>query len=108
MRGMVPAIEVMSLTVHGSGRQIIDILRRNPEKDPDNYEEEDIAHMRKAASHCKVRNRFRINYSFQFPFKVITSVCMRRCLPCVVQHHGSIHGGKYKAKLRQTFIDYVQ
>lgn len=44
------------LTVRDSGRKIIDILSRNPKKDPDGYEEDDIAHMRKVVSYCKVRD----------------------------------------------------
>lgn len=38
---------------HDSGRKIVDILERNPKKDPDSYEEEDIQHMRKVVSYCK-------------------------------------------------------
>ena len=30
-----------------SGRKIIDILKRNPTKDPDRYDQDDLAHMRK-------------------------------------------------------------
>ncbi|EPQ60076.1 hypothetical protein GLOTRDRAFT_31888 [Gloeophyllum trabeum ATCC 11539] len=30
-----------------SGRKIADILKRNPDKDPEGYEDEDIGHMRK-------------------------------------------------------------
>ena len=39
-----------------SGRKIIDILNRNPSKDPEKYEEDDLAHMRKVVSYCKVGN----------------------------------------------------
>ncbi|GAA5916381.1 hypothetical protein JCM8208_003418 [Rhodotorula glutinis] len=38
---------------HESGRKIIDILERNPKKDPEEYTEEDLAHMRKVTSYCK-------------------------------------------------------
>ncbi|MCJ1303196.1 hypothetical protein MMC08_006004 [Hypocenomyce scalaris] len=38
---------------HESGRKIIEILDKNPNKDPDSYEEEDIAHMRKVVAYCK-------------------------------------------------------
>ncbi|GAA5824021.1 hypothetical protein JCM11251_003382 [Rhodosporidiobolus azoricus] len=38
---------------HESGRKIIDILERNPDRDPEQYTEEDIAHMRKVTSYCK-------------------------------------------------------
>ena len=33
-----------------SGRQIVDILKKNPNKDPDGYEEDDIAHMRRVVA----------------------------------------------------------
>ncbi|KAF8469572.1 hypothetical protein BDZ91DRAFT_792357 [Kalaharituber pfeilii] len=36
-----------------SGRHIVEILSKNPHKDPDRYDEEDIAHMRKVVSYCK-------------------------------------------------------
>ena len=36
-----------------SGRKIIEILRKNPSKDPEEYDEEDIAHMRKVVAYCK-------------------------------------------------------
>ncbi|KAK3709245.1 hypothetical protein LTR37_010983 [Vermiconidia calcicola] len=35
---------------HESGRKIIAILEKNPNKDPENYDEEDIQHMRKVVS----------------------------------------------------------
>ncbi|CAO1616229.1 unnamed protein product [Sympodiomycopsis kandeliae] len=38
---------------HESGRNIIDILKRNPSKKADKYTEDDIAHMRKVVSYCK-------------------------------------------------------
>ncbi|MCJ1361242.1 hypothetical protein MMC16_000340 [Acarospora aff. strigata] len=38
---------------HESGRKIIEILRKNPSKDPEEYDEEDIAHMRKVVAYCK-------------------------------------------------------
>ncbi|KAL8735698.1 MAG: hypothetical protein Q9181_002740 [Wetmoreana brouardii] len=38
---------------HESGRKIIQILDKNPSKDPDKYDEEDIQHMRKVVSYCK-------------------------------------------------------
>lgn len=101
-------IKVMSLTVRGSGRKIIDILRRNPEKNPESYEEEDIAHMRKVASYCKVRNVFRINYSVRFVFKGLAFIFERRCRPCAFLRHGSIHKGIYMAKLEQTFPDSMR
>ena len=36
-----------------SGRKIIQILEKNPKKDPNKYEDEDINHMRKVVSYCK-------------------------------------------------------
>lgn len=41
------------LTFYFSGRNIIQILDKNPDKDPDKYDEEDLQHMRKVASYCK-------------------------------------------------------
>ncbi|MCJ1252725.1 hypothetical protein MMC24_000531 [Lignoscripta atroalba] len=38
---------------HESGRKIIEILQKNPEKDPDKYDEEDLAHMRRVVAYCK-------------------------------------------------------
>ncbi|KAI4228412.1 MAG: hypothetical protein L6R40_008141 [Gallowayella cf. fulva] len=38
---------------HESGRKIIQILDKNPNKDPEQYDEEDIQHMRKVVSYCK-------------------------------------------------------
>ena len=39
---------------HESGRHIVDILKRNPKKDADKYTDEDLQHMRKVVSYCKV------------------------------------------------------
>lgn len=36
-----------------SGRKIIEILKKNPNKDPEQYDEEDIQHMRKVVSYNK-------------------------------------------------------
>ncbi|KAK4191710.1 hypothetical protein QBC35DRAFT_296192 [Podospora australis] len=38
---------------HECGRHIVDILNKNPSKDPSNYKEADIPHMRKVVSYCK-------------------------------------------------------
>ncbi|KJZ78192.1 hypothetical protein HIM_02230 [Hirsutella minnesotensis 3608] len=38
---------------HDSGHKIIEILKANPDKDPEKYTEEQISHMRKVASYCK-------------------------------------------------------
>lgn len=36
-----------------SGRKIIEILTKNPKKDPAKYDEDDLPHMRKVVSYCK-------------------------------------------------------
>jgi len=36
-----------------SGRKIIEILKKNPNKDPEKYDEYDIQHMRKVVSYNK-------------------------------------------------------
>ncbi|RPB19827.1 hypothetical protein L211DRAFT_852819 [Terfezia boudieri ATCC MYA-4762] len=38
---------------HGSGRHIVEILSKNPTRDLEKYDEDDIAHMRKVVSYCK-------------------------------------------------------
>ncbi|KEQ86165.1 hypothetical protein M438DRAFT_344552 [Aureobasidium pullulans EXF-150] len=38
---------------HESGRKIIEILEKNPNKDPSKYEEDDISHMRKVVAYNK-------------------------------------------------------
>ncbi|KAH7014773.1 hypothetical protein EDB80DRAFT_636538 [Ilyonectria destructans] len=38
---------------HDSGRKIVEILKANPNKDATNYNEEQIAHMRKVVGYCK-------------------------------------------------------
>ncbi|KAI0381573.1 hypothetical protein F5Y04DRAFT_280652 [Hypomontagnella monticulosa] len=38
---------------HESGRKIIEILNRNPDKDPEGYDEDDIDHMRRVVAYCK-------------------------------------------------------
>ncbi|KAK8038870.1 hypothetical protein PG993_007281 [Apiospora rasikravindrae] len=38
---------------HESGRKIIEILKKNPDKDPSKYDEDDLAHMRKVVAYCK-------------------------------------------------------
>lgn len=42
-----------NLTRIRSGRKIIEILKKNPKKDPSSYEEDDLGHMRKVVSYCK-------------------------------------------------------
>ena len=36
-----------------SGRKIVEILKKNPKKDPSKYEEDDLGHMRKVVAYCK-------------------------------------------------------
>lgn len=36
-----------------SGRKIVEILEKNPKKDPSKYEEDDVAHMRKVVAYNK-------------------------------------------------------
>jgi len=38
---------------HESGRKIIHILEKNPKKDPEKYDQEDVDHMRKVVAYCK-------------------------------------------------------
>lgn len=38
---------------HDSGRKIVEIMKKNPKKDPEGYDEDDISHMRKVVSYCK-------------------------------------------------------
>ncbi|KAH7336637.1 hypothetical protein BKA65DRAFT_596591 [Rhexocercosporidium sp. MPI-PUGE-AT-0058] len=38
---------------HDSGRKIVEILKKNPERDPESYDEEDIDHMRRVVAYCK-------------------------------------------------------
>ena len=36
-----------------SGRKIIEILEKNPKKDPSKYDQDDIQHMRRVVAYCK-------------------------------------------------------
>ncbi|CAO1625928.1 unnamed protein product [Parajaminaea phylloscopi] len=38
---------------HNSGRNIVEILKKNPKKDPSKYDDDDLTHMRKVVSYCK-------------------------------------------------------
>ncbi|KAE8444134.1 hypothetical protein EG329_000822 [Mollisiaceae sp. DMI_Dod_QoI] len=38
---------------HDSGRKIVEILNKNPEKDPEVYDQDDIEHMRRVVAYCK-------------------------------------------------------
>jgi len=38
---------------HDSGRRIVEILKKNPQKDPESYDEDDIDHMRRVVAYCK-------------------------------------------------------
>lgn len=43
----------LKLTDRDSGRQIVSILEHNPNKDPSQYEADDIQHMRRVVAYCK-------------------------------------------------------
>jgi hypothetical protein len=36
-----------------SGGRIVQILEKNPERDPEKYDDEDLPHMRKVVAYCK-------------------------------------------------------
>lgn len=36
-----------------SGRKVVEILKKNPKKDPSKYSEEDVQHMRRVAAYNK-------------------------------------------------------
>ncbi|KAJ9651926.1 hypothetical protein H2198_008822 [Neophaeococcomyces mojaviensis] len=38
---------------HESGRKIVEILKKNPKKDPSKYSDEDVQHMRRVAAYNK-------------------------------------------------------
>lgn len=38
---------------HESGGKIVEILKKNPKKDPEKYDEDDIDHMRRVVAYCK-------------------------------------------------------
>ncbi len=44
------ALDISSLIMQSSGRKIIEILKKNPSKDPNKYDEEDLGHMRKVVA----------------------------------------------------------
>ena len=48
-----PDFMTILITRVSSGRKIVEILQKNPTKDPKKYDEEDIAHMRKVVSYNK-------------------------------------------------------
>jgi hypothetical protein len=50
---MLLLLPVYLLTEVDSGRKIVEILKRNPKKDPSKYSEADIQHMRKVAAYNK-------------------------------------------------------
>lgn len=50
---IVSIIVAVPLKLIASGRKIVEILKKNPEKKPDEYDEDDIAHMRKVVAYCK-------------------------------------------------------
>ena len=39
--------------MNSSGRKIIEILKKNPGKDPDGYDDGDVDHMRRVVAYCK-------------------------------------------------------
>ncbi|CAJ2511270.1 Uu.00g068950.m01.CDS01 [Anthostomella pinea] len=39
--------------LHAAGRKIIEILKKNPDKDPSLYDHDDIDHMRRVVAYCK-------------------------------------------------------
>lgn len=56
MKGMPenPTISYQDLLkVLFSGRKIVEILKKNPKKDPAQYDEEEIPHMRRVVAYCK-------------------------------------------------------
>jgi hypothetical protein len=44
---------IMTVLMRRSGRQIIEILEKNPKKVPSKYDEDDLKHMRKVVAYCK-------------------------------------------------------
>lgn len=38
---------------HDSGVKIVEILKKNPNKDPEGYDQGDVAHMRRVVAYCK-------------------------------------------------------
>ncbi len=42
-----------STDLQNSGRKIVEILKKNPKKDPSKYDDNDVAHMRKVAAYNK-------------------------------------------------------
>jgi hypothetical protein len=57
MRGTVYPFSYESnrpkLILSFSGRKIIQILEKNPKKDPSKYDDEDVEHMRRVVAYCK-------------------------------------------------------
>ncbi len=45
--------EVANMRKQQSGRKIIEILNKNPDKNPDEYDQDDIDHMRRVVAYCK-------------------------------------------------------
>ena len=53
MRGESLVLSSMLVMTALSGRKIIEILKKNPKKDPSKYDEDDLAHMRKVVAYLK-------------------------------------------------------
>ncbi len=47
---LLQALRKLCLSVESSGRKIIEILKKNPSKDPEKYDEDDLGDMRKVVS----------------------------------------------------------
>lgn len=57
-RGRIFSVRIIAsvtevLTHDVSGHKIIEILKKNPNKDPSKYQEDDLGHMRKVVSYNK-------------------------------------------------------
>lgn len=54
MRGkQVTPMTIGTTSDTSSGRKIIEILKKNPKKDPSKYDENDVKHMRRVAAYNK-------------------------------------------------------
>ena len=51
--GCSTAIKLTACSFIVSGRNIINILEKNPSKDPSKYDQDDLGHMRKVVNYCK-------------------------------------------------------
>jgi hypothetical protein len=53
MKGIAISAASLNVTDVSSGRKIVEILKKNPKKDPSKYDKDDLAHMRKVAAYNK-------------------------------------------------------